>query len=141
MRDRRLAELEIGSEVADAHRLPRLPQGGEHGEPGRIAESLEQSRPLFGPFLVDRRQCAACPTQPYHRQLLDGHECNGTRGIDIRRWLVLGSTHRRSSMKGEIEMSEINEAVRSRYANAAKQIAVINAPGSVPAAGCCQADG
>src|SRR3989442_13791954 len=38
-------------------------------------------------------------------------------------------------------MSEVREAVRSRYANAAKQIAVINAPGSFPAAGCCQADG
>src|SRR2546427_9581095 len=38
-------------------------------------------------------------------------------------------------------MSEVREAVRSRYANAAKQIAVINSPGSTPAAGCCQADG
>jgi arsenite methyltransferase len=37
-------------------------------------------------------------------------------------------------------MSEIREAVRSRYANAAKQIAVINSPGPGPA-GCCQADG
>jgi arsenite methyltransferase len=38
-------------------------------------------------------------------------------------------------------MSDVREAVRSRYANAAKQIAVINSPGSIPAAGCCQADG
>ncbi len=38
-------------------------------------------------------------------------------------------------------MSDVREAVRSRYANAAKQIAVINAPGTTPAAGCCQADG
>jgi len=38
-------------------------------------------------------------------------------------------------------MSDVREAVRSRYANAAKQIAVINSPGSTPAAGCCQADG
>ena len=38
-------------------------------------------------------------------------------------------------------MSEVRETVRSRYANAAKQIAVVNAPGSIPAAGCCQADG
>ncbi len=38
-------------------------------------------------------------------------------------------------------MSDVREAVRSRYANAAKQIAVINTPGSTPAAGCCQADG
>src|SRR6266571_6471272 len=44
-------------------------------------------------------------------------------------------------MEGEIEMSDVREAVRSRYANAAKQIAVINTPGSTPAAGCCQADG
>ncbi len=38
-------------------------------------------------------------------------------------------------------MSDVREAVRSRYADAARQIAVINAPGSTPAAGCCQADG
>ena len=38
-------------------------------------------------------------------------------------------------------MSDVREAVRSRYANAARQIAVINTPGSTPAAGCCQADG
>jgi arsenite methyltransferase len=38
-------------------------------------------------------------------------------------------------------MSEVKEAVRSRYANAAKQIAVINAPGATPSARCCQADG
>lgn len=38
-------------------------------------------------------------------------------------------------------MNEVREAVRSRYADAARQIAVINAPGSTPAAGCCQADG
>src|SRR2546427_7074402 len=44
-------------------------------------------------------------------------------------------------MEGEIEMSDVREAVRSRYAKAAKQIAVINVPGSTPAAGCCQADG
>ena len=34
-------------------------------------------------------------------------------------------------------MSEVREAVRSRYANAARQIAVINSPSE----GCCQADG
>src|SRR6184192_918671 len=44
-------------------------------------------------------------------------------------------------MEGEIKMSDVREAVRSRYADAARQIAVINAPGSTPAAGCCQADG
>ena len=38
-------------------------------------------------------------------------------------------------------MSEVREAVRSRYADAARQIAVINAPGSDPVVGCCQADG
>lgn len=38
-------------------------------------------------------------------------------------------------------MSEVREAVRSRYANAARQIAVINTPGSAPDAGCCQVDG
>jgi arsenite methyltransferase len=38
-------------------------------------------------------------------------------------------------------MSEVREAVRSRYANVAKQIAVINTSGAVPASGCCQADG
>ena len=38
-------------------------------------------------------------------------------------------------------MSEIREAVRSRYANAARQIAVIPAGATDPAAGCCQADG
>jgi arsenite methyltransferase len=37
-------------------------------------------------------------------------------------------------------MGEVREAVRSRYANAAKKIAVLNA-GSTAAAGCCQADG
>jgi SAM-dependent methyltransferase len=40
-----------------------------------------------------------------------------------------------------LSMSEVREAVRSRYANAAKQIAVLNTTGSHPAAGCCQADG
>ena len=38
-------------------------------------------------------------------------------------------------------MSEVTEAVRSRYANAARQIAVINTSGSKSAEGCCQADG
>ncbi len=38
-------------------------------------------------------------------------------------------------------MSEVREAVRSRYAGAAKQIAVIADPRSVADAGCCQADG
>ena len=38
-------------------------------------------------------------------------------------------------------MNDVREAVRFRYANAARQIAVINTPGSSPAAGCCQADG
>jgi arsenite methyltransferase len=37
-------------------------------------------------------------------------------------------------------MGEVREAVRSRYANAARQIAVLNT-GSAPTAGCCQADG
>ena len=38
-------------------------------------------------------------------------------------------------------MSEVREAVRLRYANAARQIAVINVPGAAPLDGCCQADG
>jgi arsenite methyltransferase len=38
-------------------------------------------------------------------------------------------------------MSDLQEAVRSRYANAARQIAVINDPGATPLQGCCQADG
>lgn len=38
-------------------------------------------------------------------------------------------------------MSEISEAVRSRYAGAAKQIAVIASTGPSADAGCCQADG
>jgi len=37
-------------------------------------------------------------------------------------------------------MSEVREAVRSRYANVAKQLVVFNQPGSGPD-GCCQADG
>ena len=37
-------------------------------------------------------------------------------------------------------MGEVREAVRSRYANAARQIAVLNASSS-PGEGCCQADG
>ena len=37
-------------------------------------------------------------------------------------------------------MSEIREAVRSRYANAARQLVVFNELGTGPA-GCCQADG
>jgi arsenite methyltransferase len=38
-------------------------------------------------------------------------------------------------------MSEVREAVRLRYANVAKQIAVINTSDAEPASGCCQADG
>jgi arsenite methyltransferase len=37
-------------------------------------------------------------------------------------------------------MSEVKEAVRSRYAGIAKQLVVLNEPGSDPS-GCCQADG
>ena len=37
-------------------------------------------------------------------------------------------------------MNEVQEAVRSRYANAAKQLTVLNEPASGPA-GCCEADG
>src|SRR5713226_9286612 len=38
-------------------------------------------------------------------------------------------------------MSEVREAVRSRYAGVARQIAVIPNPSSDTGAGCCQADG
>jgi arsenite methyltransferase len=38
-------------------------------------------------------------------------------------------------------MGELREAVRTRYANAAKQIAVIPAGQTIAGAGCCQADG
>lgn len=38
-------------------------------------------------------------------------------------------------------MSEIREAVRSRYAGAANQIALIQVDGPTPTSGCCQADG
>jgi arsenite methyltransferase len=38
-------------------------------------------------------------------------------------------------------MSEIREAVRSRYASVARQIAVLPTGGPAEAAGCCQADG
>jgi arsenite methyltransferase len=38
-------------------------------------------------------------------------------------------------------MNEVREAVRSRYANVANQIAVINSSGTEAAVGCCQADG
>ncbi|TAN33910.1 arsenite methyltransferase [bacterium] len=37
-------------------------------------------------------------------------------------------------------MGEITEAVRSRYANVARQIAVIDTPGAAPVGGCCQSD-
>jgi ubiquinone/menaquinone biosynthesis C-methylase UbiE len=43
-------------------------------------------------------------------------------------------------MEGAIIMSEVKEAVRSRYANVAKQLVVFNEQGTGPA-GCCQADG
>jgi arsenite methyltransferase len=38
-------------------------------------------------------------------------------------------------------MSEVREAVRSRYAGAAQQIAFIQGGGPTPTSGCCQADG
>lgn len=38
-------------------------------------------------------------------------------------------------------MSEVREAVRSRYAGVAKQIAFIQVGGPTPTSGCCQADG
>jgi arsenite methyltransferase len=38
-------------------------------------------------------------------------------------------------------MSEVREAVRSRYARAAKQIAFVQGGGPTPTSGCCQADG
>src|SRR5260370_32273687 len=38
-------------------------------------------------------------------------------------------------------MSEVREAVRSRYASVARQIAVIPNPAAVAGGGCCQADG
>src|SRR2546421_2256203 len=53
---------------------------------------------------------------------------------------VLGLTHR-SSMEARKElgrMSEVKEAVRSRYAGVAKQLSVIQPQQGV---GCCQADG
>src|SRR5437764_9769882 len=42
--------------------------------------------------------------------------------------------------QGDDTMSEVREAVRSRYANVARQLVVVNQPGSGPD-GCCQADG
>src|SRR5438309_1278150 len=42
--------------------------------------------------------------------------------------------------QGDDTMSEVREAVRSRYANVAKQFVVFNETGSGPD-GCCQADG
>lgn len=38
-------------------------------------------------------------------------------------------------------MSEVREAVRTRYAGTAKQIALIQVGGPTPTSGCCQADG
>jgi arsenite methyltransferase len=38
-------------------------------------------------------------------------------------------------------MSELRDVVRSRYANAARQVALIPAGQTIAAAGCCQADG
>lgn len=44
-------------------------------------------------------------------------------------------------MELEPTMSEVREAVRSRYAGVAKQIAFIQEGGPTPTSGCCQADG
>ncbi|TMF63167.1 MAG: methyltransferase domain-containing protein [Chloroflexi bacterium] len=55
---------------------------------------------------MDRRQRATRPTLPNHRQLLDRHERNLTRPIDIRRWLVLGSGSYASDELKAIGLSE-----------------------------------
>jgi len=47
----------------------------------------------------------------------------------------------RSAAQWVTQMGEIREAVRSRYANAARQLAVIPADQTIAGAGCCQADG
>src|ERR1700687_3879031 len=43
--------------------------------------------------------------------------------------------------RSRITVSEVREAVRSRYAGVAKQIAWIQGGGPTPTSGCCQADG
>src|SRR5437588_10043412 len=55
--------------------------------------------------------------------------CASIQPIDDYRWA-----------KGDTRLSEVREAVRKRYANVAKQLVVVNQPGSGPD-GCCQADG
>src|SRR5438105_1570164 len=55
--------------------------------------------------------------------------CASIQPIDDYRWA-----------KGDTRMSEVREAVRTRYANVAKQLVVVHQPGSGPV-GCCQADG
>src|SRR5712692_3957065 len=63
-------------------------------------------------------------------------------GSSLTATLCLYATHRQPSMGRSLKaMSEVREAVRSRYANVARHIAVVANPSSDTGAGCCQADG
>src|SRR5438067_1411272 len=141
VRDRRLAQLEVRGEVADADRRFRLPEGRDHRQPSRIGKRFHQAGRLLRPPDVDRRQHAALATLAEDGKLLERHRSDDTQPIDKRRCLVL-ACNPSTFIDGpkENRMSDVREAVRSRYANVARQLVVVNQPGSGPD-GCCQADG
>src|SRR5713226_7588233 len=73
--------------------------------------------------------CFSATDRSYTTHRQSSMPCASMQPIDIYRWA-----------KGDSRMSEVREAVRSRYANVAKQLVVFNQTGSGPE-GCCQADG
>src|SRR5207248_7672489 len=127
VRDGRLGEAEARGEVANTDGGGRLPQRCHHGQPGRVSKRSHELCAPFSPVFIDWRERAADAALADHWKPLDSHGDHGTVSIDECRWVREVTT-----------MSEIKEAVRSRYAGAAKQIAVLPV-GST--AGCCAVDG
>src|SRR5256885_8613880 len=89
VRDRRLAQLEVRGEVADADRRFRLPEGRDYRQPSWIGKRFHEAGRLLRPPDVDRRQHAALATLAEDGKLLERHRSDDTQPIDNRRCLVL----------------------------------------------------
>src|SRR5439155_9668864 len=133
VRDRWLRQAEASREIADADGRRRLPKRSHHRQARRVAESLHQLGSTVGPGQIDPRYVAANPPLPDplpgrgEGSASRSHDNHVTLSIDDHRWI------RRAE-----DMSEIKDAVRSRYADAARKIAVLPLDST---AGCCGVDG
>src|SRR5712691_10909251 len=126
MRDRRLRQVERGGEVANADRFLRGPQRQDHLKPRRIGERLEHVGDLGGAHVrhleLDRAADATlafgkdrqfCHARSVHDPLTN---INGWRNTQPSRPIY-------GLLMPEVQVNEIQETVRAKYAERALEMA------------------